>query len=347
MSFSQELEEQRIEILQARLYEQQVELGRVRKELRETLNRLQRAERVLDSAGRGLQPPRWLTRPARNESKHATVVTILSDCHFDEVVDPSELNGRNAYNRDIALIRLERFFQQIIRLSRDYLAGMIYDGVVLCLGGDLISGEIHEELKETNETGTLDTVLFWSEQIAAGCALLADVFEKLHVVSVSGNHGRRTKQVRMKGRGRDNYDWLIAQLLARHFKADKRITFDIPDSPDCFFRVYDTGFLLTHGDQVKGGGGIGGIWPPIMRMVAKKRTRFSFESILMGHWHQLILAPSAGLIVNGSLKGEDEFAAIMGFAPEPPQQALFTVSPTRGVTFSAPILVQDRKREGW
>lgn len=334
--------------LRARLDLQAQEIGALRKALAHHQATIDTLERVAEYSGRALKPPRWLAAKPRKHDAPATLVTILSDCHFDERVDPSEIDGRNAYNREIAELRLERYFVQVVRLARDHLSGMSYDGVVLMLGGDLISGDIHEELTETNEAQTLDTVLFWSERIAAGVLRFADEFQRVHIPVVVGNHGRRSRKPRAKGRARDNYDWLIGQLLARQFHADPRVSLEITDGTDILLNVHGTGLLLTHGDQVKGGGGIGGIWPPIMRMAARKRTRYQFDSVVMGHWHQLIMAPTAGVIVNGSLKGEDEYAAIGGFTPEPPQQALFTVAPEHGVTFSAPVLVSaGRKAEGW
>lgn len=323
------------------------ENGRLRKTIKEQQQELDRLERVAAYSGRALRPPKWLARPAKKGDKEATIVSVLSDCHFDEMVNPSEVDGRNAYNRDIAEMRLARYFEQAVRLSRDYLAGMTYRGFVLMLGGDLISGDIHDELAQTNEAQTLDTVLHWSGRLAAGIELLAEEFGQVHVPVVVGNHGRRSRKPKAKGRARDNFDWMIGQLLARHFERDDRVTFQIPDGTDALVQVHDSRFLLTHGDQVSGGGGIGGIWPPIMRMVAKKRVREQFDAVCLGHWHQLIMAPTAGLVVNGSLKGEDEYAAVMNFAPEPAQQALFTVAPGHGVTFSAPVHVEDRAREGW
>jgi predicted phosphodiesterase len=324
-----------------------LEVGRLKKQVRDLTLANDTLEIVAQYSGRALKPPRWTTARTKKDDKTATLVSILSDCHFDEMVNPSEVGGRNAYSREIAELRLARYFTQVVRLSRDYLAGMTYDGIVLMLGGDLISGDIHEELSQTNEAQTLDTVLHWSEQIAAGVSSLADEFGRVHVPVVVGNHGRRTRKPTAKGRARDNYDWLIGQLLARHFHTDPRVTFDIPDGTDTLVHVHDFRILLTHGDQVSGGGGIGGIYPPVMRMVAKKRTRHQFNTICIGHWHQLLMSPNSGLIVNGSLKGEDEYASIGNFTPEPAQQALFTVAPGRGVTFSAPVLVEDRKREGW
>ncbi len=323
------------------------EVGRLRKQLGDAVGVIERLERIAEYSGRALSPPKWLARTPKRTEQIATLCTILSDCHFDEVVDPAQIEHRNGYDRRIAELRLERYFTQVVRLARDYLAGVTFDGVVVFLGGDLISGDIHEELSDTNAAQTLDTVLHWSERIAAGLALLADEFGQVHVVAVVGNHGRRSRKPRAKGRVRDNYDWMISQLVARHFHSDRRLTFQIPDGTDALVPVHDTTFLVTHGDQVSGGGGIGGIWPPIMRMIAKKRVRHDFDTVVMGHWHQLIMAPSAGLIVNGSLKGEDEYAAVMNFAPEPAQQALWTVAPGRGVTFSAPVFVEDRTREGW
>lgn len=323
------------------------EVGRLRRELSDALGQIDRLERVAEYAGRSLRTPKWLVKPTKKADKVATLVSVLSDTHFDEVVNPSEIGGRNAYNREIAKLRLERYFTQIVRLSRDYLNGMSYDGFVLMLAGDLVSGDIHDELTETNDSQMLDTVLFWSERIAAGIDLLVEQYGRCHIPLVVGNHGRRSRKPRMKGRARDNYDWLIGQLIARHFDGDDRVTFDITDGTDCLVDVHGTRFLLTHGDQVSGGGGIGGHWPPLMRLTAKKRVRYQFNSLVCGHWHSQILSPNQGLIVNGTTKGEDEFCAIMGFTPEPPQQALFTVAPEHGVTFSAPVFVQDRKREGW
>lgn len=334
--------------LQARLNLQTLEMGALKRQVRNQQAEIDRLEAVAEYSGRALKPPRWLTAKAKKHDAPATLVSILSDCHFDEVVNPSELDGRNAYNRDIAELRLERYFSQVIWLARHHLAGMKYDGVVLMLAGDLISGDIHEELQDTNEAQTLDTVLHWSERIAAGVGALADEFGRVHVPVVVGNHGRRSRKPRAKGRARDNFDWLIGQLLVRHFDKDERVTFDIPDGTDTLVRIHDTNLLLTHGDQVGGGGGIGGHWPPLMRLIAKKRNRYDFDAMLCGHWHSLIMSAGQGLIVNGTTKGEDEYSSVMGFKPEPPQQALFTVAPEHGVTFSAPVLVSaGRKAEGW
>jgi hypothetical protein len=53
------------------------------------------------------------------------------------------------------------------------------------------------------------------------------------------------------------------------------------------------------------------------------------------------------MIVNGSMKGVDEYAFINNFSFEQPQQALAIVDPEKGITIQAPVFCQDRKKEGW
>ena len=299
--------------------------------------------------GIAISPPSWLV-PAKPKRSAATLVVMLSDTHFDEVVNVDEMEGLNCYNREIAVMRLEKWAQNVIKLSRHYLSGVTYDGVVVILGGDIFTGDIHEELALTNEDTMIGSLLFWSEQVAAAIQLLTDEFKKCYVTSVVGNHGRTTRKPRMKQRVKTNFDYLLAKMVERHFRLDKRVSFDIPESADCLIKIYEHGHLITHGDQVSGGGGIGGIYPPIMRMRARKQARYlatgkSFQTLWLGHWHQYISTPS--MIVNGSLKGFDEYAMLMGFGHETAQQALAIVTPERNITIQAPVFCVDRKKEGW
>ena len=294
-------------------------------------------------------PPRWLS-PAKPKSSHATLMLLQSDQHYDEVVNPAEMDGLNAYDRDIATLRLERWTRNVVKLARHYLGGVTYDGVVLMLGGDAFSGVIHDELKETNADVLFGSLLYWLEQQAASLGLLAEEFGKVHVVGVPGNHPRLSRKPRMKLRARDNMDWLFCKLLEREFRTDKRVTFQVPEAADAWFEVYGRGQLLTHGDQVSGGGGIGGIWPPIMRLRARKAqvhmaTGKPFDTLWMGHWHQLI--PTPALVINGSLKGYDEYAKLNNFAPEPAQQAMAVITPENGITWQAPVFCGERAKEGW
>jgi len=68
---------------------------------------------------------------------------------------------------------------------------------------------------------------------------------------------------------------------------------------------------------------------------------------MYGHFHQFVPAYSKGYIMNGSLKGYDEYASNGQFAPEPAQQALAVVTPEHGISVVAPIFVTNRSEEDW
>lgn len=296
--------------------------------------------------------PPWAKpkKSAKAKANRGVPCLMLSDLHLDEVVNPSEVEGLNAYSRDIAEQRLKRTFEKAIITSRDYLNGVTWDGFYLFLGGDLVSGFIHEELKETNEATLPATVDYWLNPLAAGIGMLADEFGKVHVAGVVGNHGRLTRKPRAKNRAQDNIDWLIYRMLLRDFRNDDRITWQVPDSADCMVTAYDTNFLFTHGDQFRGGSGIAGALSPLMLGYHRKAKRQMivdrpFDHLLMGHWHTYWAGK--GMIVNGSTKGYDEYAYQGNFDFEPPQQAMWVVTPEHGVTFSWPVLCQDRKAESW
>ncbi len=305
-----------------------------------------------------LQPqPAWLKpRKGKAEQHRATLVAFLSDLHAGEVVRAEEMGGYNAYNLRIADMRLQRFFSKTIELARSYFAGVAYDGIVLALGGDLVSGDIHDELEQTNELSVLDTTLWVAPRLVAGIEKLAEEFGYVHVVSAPGNHGRDSKRPRHKGRSAHNADTHIARMAAMVYSQTNPagpVTFDIPESFDVGFEVQAVRFNLEHGDNMRfaGTSEIGALGP-VKRGTLRKSNQHQqeghpFDVALLGHFHQYVPAASQGFVLNGSVKGFDEYARSWHFKPEPAQQALFVVTPEHGVTTQAPIFVADRDAEGW
>lgn len=298
--------------------------------------------------------PEWTRKTKSTKDDHGTLLAMLSDTHYGEVVRPEEMGGHNKYDLAIAEQRTERFFRRTVVLARDYLAGVKYDGIYLALNGDIVSGDIHDELVETNETSTYETILWAVPRLAAGIEMWAKEFGRVHVVSAPGNHGRNTQKPRYKKRSANNADTLIARLVARQFVSDERVTFDIPESNDVSFTIYGSRFVMEHGDELvtfNGSAEIGALGP-LVRGTNRKQTAHTaqgqpFDYALWAHIHQLKQVPASGFISNGSLKGYDEYAKGRIFRPERAQQSLVVVTPDFGVTTAMPVFVDDRKQEGW
>lgn len=315
----------------------------------EHLTRLAAAADLLsDLSSAQLSPPKWLLTSS-GKTCRAIATACLADPHFDEVVNPAEVGGVNAYNREIARLRLREFFANVVKLGRDYFAGIRMEGLVLAMLGDIVSGNIHEELAESNAAAILDTCLFWSEEIAAGIEHAAGFYNQLFVPCVVGNHGRLTKKPRCKGRVRDNFDYLIYSLVARHFRDDSRISFLIPDTADASYSVYSTRYCQTHGDQFRGGSGIAGALSPLMLGDARKRKRNSatnrpYDYLVIGHWHQDI--DTRGIIASNCMKGYDEYAMQNNFEFSEPSQAFWLTDPEKGRTIRTSVHVR-AKEERW
>lgn len=288
--------------------------------------------------------PDWVLRPPSRAGELGVPTLFASDWHWAEVVDPRQINGCNDYNLDIAHRRARKLIERTTHLLRNCFTGAKYPGIVFALGGDMVSGDIHEELQATNELEIMPTVVDLIGVLQWCIQQLADEFGRVFVPCVSGNHGRNTKKIRAKGRNHTSFDWLTYVMLARLFEADPRVTFLIPDGPDAAWRVYGTRYLMTHGDQFRGGDGMIGALGPIIRGDHKKRSRASqidmgYDVLMIGHFHQLI--QQQRLIVNGSLKGYDEYAFANNFGFERARQALWITHPEHGITFSMPVNVDD------
>ena len=284
--------------------------------------------------------PDWAIAPRGSADKHGVPTLFLSDWHWDEVVQPSQINGVNKYNRKIAHERARSTVEAAIHLLKILSPKLDYLGIVVPLGGDIISGNIHDELTTTNEFNTMPTILDVLGVLKWCIGTLVEEFGQVFLPCVTGNHGRNTQKIWHKDRHATSFDWLIYGLLAEHFQADKRIRFLIPDGPDAYYRIFNHRYLLTHGDQFRGGDGMIGALGPIIRGDHKKRSRnaqidMEYDTMLLGHWHQLIYLNR--LIVNGSLKGMDEYAYSNNFPFEQPQQALWITHPTHGINWSMPV----------
>lgn len=287
-----------------------------------------------------LDLPTWASAPLAKPSSPGVPLLFLSDFHWGEVVHPSQINGVNKFNLSIAQARLNYTIETAIHLLTILDGKRDYPGIVVPLGGDMISGNIHDELTATNELNTMPTVLDLYGHLCAGIERLAEVFGAVFLPCVSGNHGRDTRKIWGKDRHHTSFDWLLYRFLAKRFEGDRRVSFFVPDSSDALFRIFATRFLLTHGDQFRGGDSIIGALGPLTRGNQKKQARnqaigAEYDVMMCGHWHQYI--HNSRLIVNGSLKGYDEYAYQNNFGFEKPQQALFVVHPRHGITYRMPV----------
>lgn len=332
----------------------QDEVARLRKQIKALHREELDTESVRAILGRlaraTAQPPRWTIDPGRKGARGTpeVPVAVWSDWHMGEVVSLAETSGRNAYDPQIAEARVRRLVASTIALCRKHGPGD-YPGIVINLLGDFVSGGLHAELLKTDAEEAIPTVLRCVDLLIWALGEMIEAFGHVYCPCASGNHGRATQKPEFKRYVYKNYDWLIYQLLARHFAGDHRIVFDIPDTNEVHYRVFGQRYLAMHGDMlgVKGGDGIIGSLGPIARgetKVGKQAAALGldYDVLVIGHWHQMLWLTR--VIVSNTLKGWDEFAKnALRAPPSNPSQPLWFVHPRRGITSRWEIQVEEPK----
>jgi hypothetical protein len=337
-----------------RLVALQDENSTLRRELkqavRDSLDTEKVRREIIGISGMSPNPPTWTTDlDARDHSGPGIPMVLWSDWHWGEVVRSNEVGGVNEFNLAIAKARCRKMVDKIVKLAFQHQVHHGYPGIIVSLNGDMIGGEIHQELADTNELKTIPAVLDIFNTLIAMLEEMAKHFGNVFVTGIVGNHGRNTLKPRAKSRVYTSYEWLLYIMLERYFaERNPKVRFFVPSDIDALVKVNSTRYLFTHGDALgtRGGDGIIGALGPIMR--GKIKTSHSnaqvgrdFDTLVIGHWHQYL--PLPGLIVNGALKGYDEFArTILRATFQRPIQAMWYDHPKVGITKHEPLYLEDQ-----
>ena len=276
-----------------------------------------------------LNKPTKPTGKRRGESTQ-TVVAPLTDTHIGEDVDYQQMAGLNSYSFEIFNRRLSGWAEQVLNLVELRRASVPIDDLIVPMLGDMISGDIHDELIKTNQDNVMGQMSRGANLIAQALMYLAPHFKTITVPCVVGNHGRMTRKPPMKDKYMD-WDYMLYQWVASFCSNQKNIKFQINTSYMNIFQVYDKNVLIMHGDSASGGGSISTITRVITNLrnvlqfrkglepeIADANTHVkepnllptTFDSLMMGHFHRVdeIDIGTGHAIICGCMKGGDEFA---------------------------------------
>lgn len=332
----------RIEARDAQFWRRQART--LESELAETQQALKTVSGLME---RPVRPPQWAV-PSSTRKGRAAALLHISDVHTGEVVKREEVNGLNEYDLAICQRRIRRLFTATLEILPRWTQDCRLEGVVVALNGDLISGNIHDELAWTNAVESNEQVWFITDEMAAGLGKLRDKFGKVDVYVTPGNHGRQTRRTHAKRTAALNFDTMIGKALSRHFAGDKRVTIHVSPSREAKYSIFGWSVLQTHHDA--GGGGGQGFAGPVLPIVRKGKKlehigiqrREFYEIILTAH-HHFVTNPTYRLFGNGSVIGANEYSLNELLAePEPPMQWLLLVTEKWGVRERLPVRLEER-----
>lgn len=304
------------------------------------------AEQLAGLRGVEWSVPDWIMAAGDGDKGRSVIGCLVSDMHMGEVVSADEINGANAFDPDICRARMKRYFEAACVVGKRWAADTHCEGALLVLGGDMVSGSIHDELAQTNALTSPEQVVAAAETLAAGLIKLRLAYRRVHVVSVPGNHGRTTHKPTAKLYSRLSYDTMIAAMLAERFRGDKDITFQFGPAKDQIVPVFGRTVFVSHGDKLGSRGGMGFAGPmlPIVRGTKKveaQQARFGRRPDLILHGHYHTTGNAGAVLSNGSCVGYGEYADDIRADPEPPQQWLFLLHSKWFLRERAPIMLEE------
>lgn len=305
---------------------------------------------VFGLAAQKIEPPKWtITPPTAKASSASIPLLFTSDFQWGETIRSDDMAGINEFNIEVAARRYRLLIEKTIDLSFNHMVKPDYPGIIYVRGGDMVSGEIHEELARTNELSAIPAVNDLVDKEAWGIERIAEKFGRVYVVTIPGNHGRSTVKPHSKRYAASNYDTLSGWMLEKWFRNDGRIEFHTPMSGDAMIEIFGWRVLVTHGDRMGSRGGQGFIGPAatIARGMKKVVDYYAtlgqtIDVIMVGHFHTPLELEHG--FSNGSLPGASEYARDGRMRPAPPTQWLLFFHPDHGVTARWPILLEKPMR---
>lgn len=271
---------------------------------------------------------------AKDQSGPAEAIPILlwSDWHVGETVNPSTVNYKNEFNPEICRQRAITLFNNTARTINMLKTNYTIKNIVLWLGGDFISGYIHEELMESNSMSPIQEINFVGELITDGIDYLLKTtgVDNIIIPCNFGNHGRLTEKTRFSTGHINNLEWGLYNSLAKQYRDNKQVTFYVSDGYAIHLELWGRVLRFTHGDAVKCGGGSASLINAANRWIAKQDQTHQADMTFMGHFHTTVFDKK--LTVNNCLVGASPYSTRLGFPVEPADQALVLLEKDKGFT---------------
>lgn len=282
-------------------------------------------------------------RLQKKPSRGATAIVALCDWHVEETVDPETIDNLNAYDLSIAEARIKRCGEKVLYLLDFARHVAKIEELVVWLGGDLITGYIHEELMEGNSLSPTEACLFVQDMVVSLLSLFANKagVKRILVPTSYGNHGRTTQRPRIATGYKNSYEWMTYHQIAGAMRAESRVAFQISKGYHNYLSIQGHDVRFHHGDAIHYQGGVGGISIPVNKAIAawNKSRRVSID--LFGHWHQYL--DQWHSVACGCLIGYNAYANRIKADFQTPTQTLVLIDRDYGKVMALPIFVEPGK----
>lgn len=278
-----------------------------------------------------IQPPGRVFKRDVVQSKRVdspvTACIQISDVHYGAVQEASEVEGFGVYSPEIAEARSMEFVAKVARWTSLHRSNYKIERVAVLVTGDLISGDIHQELSVTNAFPVPVQVIGAARLLARQISELSKYFRLVTVHFITeDNHARITLKPQAKEAGLNSFNYLVGEFAKQALARHDNVVFNIYPRYENIVQVETRRYLIMHGHNVKGWMGFPyyGVERRLAREAMKRMNapdNVKFHKVVMGHWHSPL--SHSWYWIGGSLQGTDAYDHKNGRHAEPSQAAWF------------------------
>ena len=309
---------------------------------------------VIEDSITPFTPPKSVWKPETKKRKITEhLVMHMSDGHHDQVVLPTDCGGLEEYNFDISCRRAEVYVDTVLKWSQETLSGdFTFPHLTVLVYGDMTSGEIHKAVQRSKFQNSFKNAIAIGKLHSSMLYDLAPHFEKVNVVYVPGNHGRRSPKKDYIA-PTDNWDYLIAKVAELQCQNLTNVEFLIPESFSVNLSIEGHGFYVFHGDDIRSWNGVP--WYGLQRRqsnilsMGPRVSDIPIKYLCCGHFHRRggIASMDGEMLINGAWLATDAYCYnSLGVYTEP-SQLLHGVHPDHGITWRLPVsLRRDGEKRG-
>ena len=302
-------EKRQLKIEKQKLSDERVDYQRTIRETARKESFIDLIERVLKKNTTSLD-----YKPSPILQNEDSMIICLSDLHAGIECK----NSWNTYNTSVLKERLRKYLDEIIDIQKTH-------GCKTCdvvLGGDMISGLIHPNLRLQNNENVVEQVKTAATLIGDFCYQLQEWFECIKIHSVSGNHSRLSpnKEEHLKG---EELDALIPFILKIKFSNNPQVVVCedgyIDDTINSFRTNGGKVFYIVHGDKDQ---------PSNVAQKLTMMTGLKPDGIIMSHRHHNAFDTQFGvkIIQVGCVVGTDDHCVDLRISGEPEQCVIISNS---------------------
>jgi hypothetical protein len=260
------------------------------------------------------------TPPTKEKNGHkpsATLCVVLTDWHTGEIVDSRQMGESNAYSWAIQERDLNNIVDRMLKWSDVLRNGYTINDAVVFTLGDMVSGEIHDDLRIHNEFPTPIAVAKAGMLLATTYAKFCTKFQKVRACQVGGgNHDRLTMKPHSKQTIENSYAHLVHEIANLMMANAKNFSHETPIDYAPVFEVAGHHIAATHGDCVKMQGRTPyyGFSRYISQYLRDRLDRKlpPIEKFLFGHFHHYAELEDGIAMLCPSLIGQSEWSRKMG-----------------------------------